>query len=157
MKLGDKVNMDVDITSSGSLLLDVALGIGGYPKGRVIEIFGPEASGKTTVALHAIAEVQKKGGRAAFIDAEHAIDPQYSSRLGVNIKDLILSQPDSGEQALEIVEILVKSQTVDLIVVDSVAALVPQVELDGEMSDLQMGVQARLMSKALRKILSGMV
>lgn len=152
MKLGDKVNMDVDITSSGSLLLDVALGIGGYPKGRVIEIFGPEASGKTTVALHAIAEVQKKGGRAAFIDAEHAIDPQYSSRLGVNIKDLILSQPDSGEQALEIVEILVKSQTVDLIVVDSVAALVPQVELDGEMSDLQMGVQARLMSKALRKI-----
>lgn len=152
MKLGDRANMDVDVTPSGSLMLDVALGIGGYPKGRVVEVFGPEASGKTTVALHAIAQTQKKGGRAAFIDAEHAIDPQYSARLGVNIDELILSQPDSGEQALEIVEILVKSQSVDLIVVDSVAALVPQVELDGEMSDSQVGVQARLMSKALRKI-----
>ena len=152
MKLGDKVSVKVDTISSGSLLLDAALGIGGYPKGRVVEIYGPESSGKTTVALHAIAEAQKKGGRAAFIDAEHAIDPEYAKRLGVNIDELILSQPDSGEQAMEIVEILIKSQSVDLVVVDSVAALVPQAELDGEMSDAQVGAQARLMSKALRKI-----
>ncbi len=152
MKLGDRVSVKVDAISSGSLLLDVALGVGGYPKGRVVEIYGPESSGKTTVALHAIASAQKKGGRAAFIDAEHAIDPEYAKRLGVNIDDLILSQPDSGEQAMEIVEILIKSQAVDLIVVDSVAALVPQAELDGEMSDAQVGAQARLMSKALRKI-----
>lgn len=152
MKLGDKVSVKVDVISSGSLLLDAALGIGGYPKGRVIEIYGPESSGKTTVALHAIASAQKKGGRAAFIDAEHAIDPEYAKKLGVNIDELILSQPDSGEQAMEIVEILIKSQSVDLVVVDSVAALVPQAELDGEMSDAQVGAQARLMSKALRKI-----
>jgi len=152
MKLGDRVSVKVDTISSGSLLLDAALGIGGYPKGRVIEIYGPESSGKTTVALHAIASCQKKGGRAAFIDAEHAIDPEYAKRLGVNIDELILSQPDSGEQAMEIVEILIKSQSVDLVVVDSVAALVPQAELDGEMSDAQVGAQARLMSKALRKI-----
>ena len=152
MKLGDRVSVNVDTISSGSLLLDAALGIGGYPKGRVIEIYGPESSGKTTVALHAIASAQKKGERAAFIDAEHAIDPEYAKRLGVNIDELILSQPDSGEQAMEIVEILIKSQSVGLIVVDSVAALVPQAELDGEMSDAQVGAQARLMSKALRKI-----
>jgi len=152
MKLGDRVSVKVDTISSGSLLLDAALGIGGYPKGRVKEIYGPESSGKTTVALHAIASAQKKGGRAAFIDAEHAIDPEYAKRLGVNIDELILSQPDSGEQAMEIVEILIKSQSVDLVVVDSVAALVPQAELDGEMSDAQVGAQARLMSKALRKI-----
>ena len=152
MKLGDRISVKVDAISSGSLLLDAALGIGGYPKGRVIEIYGPESSGKTTVALHAIASAQKKGGRAAFIDAEHAIDPEYAKRLGVNVDELILSQPDSGEQAMEIVEILIKSQSVDLVVVDSVAALVPQAELDGEMSDAQVGAQARLMSKALRKI-----
>ena len=152
MKLGDRVSVNVDTISSGSLLLDAALGIGGYPKGRVIEIYGPESSGKTTVALHAIASAQKKGERAAFIDAEHAIDPEYAKRLGVNIDELILSQPDSGEQAMEIVEILIKSQSIGLIVVDSVAALVPQAELDGEMSDAQVGAQARLMSKALRKI-----
>ena len=152
MKLGDRVSVKVDAISSGSLLLDAALGIGGYPKGRVIEVYGPESSGKTTVALHAIASIQKKGGRAAFIDAEHAIDPEYAKRLGVNVDELILSQPDSGEQAMEIVEILIKSQSVDLVVVDSVAALVPQAELDGEMSDAQVGAQARLMSKALRKI-----
>ena len=152
MKLGDRVSVKVDTISSGSLVLDAALGIGGYPKGRVIEIYGPESSGKTTVALHAIASAQKKGGRAAFIDAEHAIDPEYAKRLGVNVDELILSQPDSGEQAMEIVEILIKSQSVDLVVVDSVAALVPQAELDGEMSDAQVGAQARLMSKALRKI-----
>ena len=152
MKLGDRVSVKVDAISSGSLLLDSALGIGGYPKGRVIEIYGPESSGKTTVALHAIASAQKKGGRAAFIDAEHAIDPEYAKRLGVDVDELILSQPDSGEQAMEIVEILIKSQSVDLVVVDSVAALVPQAELDGEMSDAQVGAQARLMSKALRKI-----
>lgn len=152
MKLGDRALTNVDTISSGSLLLDVALGVGGYPRGRVVEIYGPESSGKTTVALHAVAEAQKNGGRAAFIDAEHAIDPAYAKKLGVNVDELILSQPDSGEQALEIVEILVKSQAIDLIVVDSVAALVPQVELDGEMSDAQVGAQARLMSKALRKI-----
>lgn len=152
MKLGDKESVNIDVVSSGSLLLDTALGIGGYPKGRIIEIYGPESSGKTTVALHAIASLQQKDGRAAFIDAEHSIDPEYAKRLGVNIDELILSQPDSGEQAMEIVEILIKSQAIDLIVVDSVAALVPQVELDGEMSDAQVGAQARLMSKALRKI-----
>jgi len=152
MKLGDRANVSVDAISSGSLLVDKALGIGGYPKGRIIEIYGPESSGKTTFALHAIAEVQKKGGKAAFIDAEHAIDPTYAGALGVNINELILSQPDSGEQAMEIAEILIKSDAVDLIVVDSVAALVPQVELEGEMSDQNVGVQARLMSKALRKI-----
>ena len=152
MKLGDRASVSVDAISSGSLLVDKALGIGGYPKGRIIEIYGPESSGKTTFALHAIAEVQKKGGKAAFIDAEHAIDPTYASALGVNINELILSQPDCGEQAMEIAEILIKSDAVDLIVVDSVAALVPQVELEGEMTDQNVGVQARLMSKALRKI-----
>ncbi len=152
MRLGDRVDVSVDVIPTGSLALDLALGIGGYPKGRIIEIYGPESSGKTTLTLHAIAEVQKKGGRAAFIDAEHAIDPVYAKALGVNIDDLILSQPDSGEQALEIAETLVRSGAIDLIVVDSVAALVPQVELDGEMSDNQMGLQARLMSKALRKL-----
>ena len=152
MKLGDRASVSVDAISSGSLLVDKALGIGGYPKGRIIEIYGPESSGKTTFALHAIAEVQNKGGKAAFIDAEHAIDPTYAQALGVNINELILSQPDSGEQAMDIAEILIKSDAVDLIVVDSVAALVPQVELDGEMTDQNVGVQARLMSKALRKI-----
>lgn len=152
MKLGDRGNVDVDAISSGSLKIDEALGIGGYPKGRIIEIYGPESSGKTTLALHAIAEVQKKGGRAAFIDAENAIDPKYASNLGVNIEELILSQPDSGEQALEITEMLIKSGAIDLVVVDSVAALVPQAELDGEMGDAQVGLQARLMSKAMRKL-----
>lgn len=152
MKLGDRAKVDVDVISSGSISLDKALGIGGYPKGRIIEIYGPESSGKTTVALHAIAEVQKKGEKAAFIDAEHAIDPEYAKKLGVNIDELILSQPDYGEQAMSIVEILVKSEAVSLIVVDSVAALVPQAELEGEMLDSQMGLQARMMSKALRKI-----
>ena len=152
MKLGDRSAIDVDVIPTGSLTLDLALGIGGYPKGRIIEIYGPESSGKTTLTLHAIAEVQKQGGRAAFIDAEHAIDPVYAKNLGVNIDELILSQPDSGEQGLEIAETLVRSGAIDLVVVDSVAALVPQVELDGEMSDNQMGLQARLMSKALRKL-----
>ncbi|MDR0831740.1 MAG: recombinase RecA [Bacillales bacterium] len=152
MVLGDRQNINVDTIPSGSLLLDCALGVGGYPRGRVIEIYGPESSGKTTFALHAIAEVQKEGGRAAFIDAEHAIDPNYASRLGVIVDDLILSQPDYGEQALEIANMLVKSNAIDLIVIDSVAALVPQVELEGEMIDQQMGLQARLMSKALRKL-----
>ena len=152
MRLGDKASVDVDAISSGSLVLDKALGIGGYPKGRIIEIYGPESSGKTTFALHAIAEVQKKGGRAAFIDAEHAIDPTYAENLGVNIDELILSQPDSGEQAMGIAEVLVKSDIVDLIVVDSVAALVPQAELEGDMVDSTVGLQARLMSKAMRKL-----
>lgn len=152
MRLGDRADLSVDVIPTGSLTLDLALGIGGYPKGRIIEIYGPESSGKTTLTLHAIAEVQKKGGRAAFIDAEHAIDPVYAKALGVNIDELILSQPDSGEQGLEIAETLVRSGAIDLVVVDSVAALVPQVELDGEMSDSQMGLQARLMSKALRKL-----
>lgn len=152
MRLGDRANTDVDVIPSGSLTLDIALGIGGYPKGRIIEIYGPESSGKTTLTLHAIAEIQKQGGRAAFIDAEHAIDPVYAKNLGVNVDELILSQPDSGEQGLEIAETLVRSGAIDLVVVDSVAALVPQVELDGEMSDQQMGLQARLMSKALRKL-----
>ena len=152
MKLGDRAAVDVAVIPTGSLTLDMALGIGGYPKGRSIEIYGPESSGKTTLTLHAIAEVQKQGGTAAFIDAEHAIDPVYAKNLGVNIDELILSQPDSGEQGLEIAETLVRSGAIDLVVVDSVAALVPQVELDGEMADQQMGLQARLMSKALRKL-----
>ena len=152
MRLGDRNTCDVDSISSGSILLDRALGIGGYPKGRIIEIYGPESSGKTTLALTAIAEVQKKGGMAAFIDAENSIDPEYAKTLGVDIDNLILSQPDNGEQALEIVEMLVKSGAFELIVVDSVAALVPQAELDGLMSDQSIGMQARLMSKGLRKI-----
>ena len=152
MKLGDRAAVDVAVIPTGSLTLDMALGIGGYPKGRIIEIYGPESSGKTTLTLHAIAEVQKQGGTAAFIDAEHAIDPVYAKNLGVNIDELILSQPESGEQGLEIAETLVRSGAIDLVVVDSVAALVPQVELDGEMGDQQMGLQARLMSKALRKL-----
>ena len=152
MKLGDRAAVDVAVIPTGSLTLDMALGIGGYPKGRIIEIYGPESSGKTTLTLHAIAEVQKQGGTAAFIDAEHAIDPVYAKNLGVNIDELILSQPDIGEQGLEIAETLVRSGAIDLVVVDSGAALVPQVELDGEMADQQMGLQARLMSKALRKL-----
>ena len=152
MRLGDRPKVEVDVIPSGSLLLDDALGVGGYPKGRIIEIYGPESSGKTTLALHAIAECQKKGGHAAFVDAEHAIDPVYAKNLGVNIDELILSQPDSGEQALEIVEMLASSGGIDLIIVDSVAALVPQAELDGVMSDNSVGLQARLMSKAMRKI-----
>src|SRR5574344_2014164 len=152
MKLGSDEHMKVEVCSSGSLTLDVALGVGGFPKGRIIEIFGPESSGKTTIALEAIAEAQKAGGRAAFIDAEHAIDPIYAKNLGVNIDELILSQPDTGEQALEIVEMLASSGAINLIVVDSVAALVPQAELDGEMSDNSVGLQARLMSKAMRKL-----
>ena len=152
MRLGERAEQKVQVMSSGSLALDIALGAGGYPKGRIIEIYGPESSGKTTLTLHAIAEVQKQGGTAAFIDAEHAIDPVYAKNLGVNIDELILSQPDSGEQGLEIAETLVRSGAIDLVVVDSVAALVPQVELDGEMGDQQMGLQARLMSKALRKL-----
>jgi recombination protein RecA len=152
MRLGDRANVDIDAISSGSISIDLALGIGGYPKGRIVEIYGPESSGKTTLALHAIAEVQKRGGKAAFIDAENAIDPRYAKALGVNIDDLVLSQPDSGEQALEITELLIKSGAIDLVVVDSVAALVPQAELDGEMSDSNIGLQARLMSKAMRKL-----
>ena len=152
MKLGDRPAVDVDVIPSGSLLLDEALGVGGYPKGRIIEIYGPESSGKTTLALHAIAECQKQGGKAAFIDAEHAIDPVYAKSVGVDIDELILSQPDSGEQALEITEMLASSGAISLIIVDSVAALVPQAELDGEMSDNSVGMQARLMSKAMRKL-----
>lgn len=152
MKLGDRPDVEMDAISSGSLLIDAALGVGGYPRGRIIEIFGPESSGKTTLALHAIAEAQKKGGKAAFIDAEHSIDPEYAHNLGVNIDDLILAQPDSGEQALDIVDMLVNSKALDIIIVDSVAALVPQAELDGVMSDSLVGSQARLMSKAMRKL-----
>ena len=152
MRLGDRADVSVDAISSGSLALDAALGIGGYPKGRIIEIYGPESSGKTTLALHAIAECQKEGGRCAFIDAENAIDPMYARKLGVDIDELILSQPDSGEQALEITEVLIKSGAIDLVVIDSVAALVPQAELDGEMGDASVGLQARLMSKAMRKL-----
>jgi len=152
MRLGDRANVDVDAISSGSISIDAALGVGGYPKGRIIEIYGPESSGKTTLALHAIAEVQKRGGKAAFIDAENAIDPRYAKALGVNIDELVLSQPDSGEQALEITEMLIKSGAIDLVVIDSVAALVPQAELDGEMGDASVGLQARLMSKAMRKL-----
>ena len=152
MKLGDNPHMNVEVTSSGSLTLDIALGVNGFPKGRIIEIFGPESSGKTTVALHAIAEVQKQGGRAAFIDAEHALDPVYARKLGVDIKELLLSQPDTGEQALEICDALVKSGVIDIVVIDSVAALVPQAEIEGEMGDSHVGLQARLMSQALRKL-----
>ena len=152
MKLGESKHMEVDTVPSGSLSLDIALGVGGYPKGRIIEIYGPESSGKTTFALHAIAEVQKVGGRAAFIDAEHALDPQYAKNLGVDINELLLSQPDTGEQALEICEALVRSEAVSIIVIDSVAALVPQAEIDGEMGDSHVGLQARLMSQALRKL-----
>lgn len=151
MKLGEAKKVDVALLSSGSLSLDLALG-GGYPKGRIIEIYGPESSGKTTLTLHAIAEIQKQGGTAAFIDAEHALDPAYAKRLGVDTENLLVSQPDNGEQALEIVETLVRSNAVDLIVVDSVAALVPQAEIDGDMGDSHMGLQARLMSQALRKL-----
>ena len=152
MKLGDDTHNEVDVVSSGSLTLDIALGVGGYPKGRIIEIYGPESSGKTTFALHAIAEVQKAGGRAAFIDAEHALDPVYAKNLGVNINDLLLSQPDTGEQALEICDALVKSEAISIVVIDSVAALVPQAEIEGEMGDSHVGLQARLMSQALRKL-----
>ena len=151
MKLGDAKKIDVQLIPSGSLSLDLALG-GGYPKGRIIEIYGPESSGKTTLTLHAIAEIQKQGGTAAFIDAEHALDPAYAKRIGVDTANLLISQPDNGEQALEICETLVRSGAVDLIVVDSVAALVPQAEIDGDMGDAQMGLQARLMSQAMRKL-----
>ena len=152
MKLGDFKAMNVEAIPTGALSLDVALGIGGIPKGRIIEIFGPESSGKTTIALHAIAEVQKTGGRAAFIDAEHALDPVYAKKLGVDTDELLLSQPDTGEQALEIVEALVRSEAMSIIVIDSVAALVPQAEIEGEMGDSHVGLQARLMSQALRKL-----
>ena len=152
MLLGDNKHAEVEVSPSGSLSLDLALGVGGYPKGRIIEIYGPESSGKTTFALHAIAEVQKRGGRAAFIDAEHALDPVYAKNLGVNINELLLSQPDTGEQALEICDALVKSNAINIVVIDSVAALVPQAEIDGEMGDAHVGLQARLMSQALRKL-----
>lgn len=152
MKLGESTHMQVETVPSGSLALDLALGVGGYPRGRIIEIYGPESSGKTTVALHAIAEVQRVGGQAAFIDAEHALDPLYASKLGINIDELLLSQPDTGEQALEIAEALVRSGAVDIIVIDSVAALVPKAEIEGDMGDSHVGLQARLMSQALRKL-----
>jgi recombination protein RecA len=152
MKLGQKQALDIDASSTGSLGLDIALGIGGLPKGRIIEIFGPESSGKTTLTLHAIAEAQKQGGICAFIDAEHAIDPIYAKKLGVDIDNLIISQPDTGEQALEIADTLVRSGTIDLLVIDSVAALTPKAEIEGEMGDSHMGLQARLMSQALRKL-----
>ena len=151
MKLGEFHQADVEVVPSGSISLDIALG-GGYPKGRIIEIYGPESSGKTTLTLHAIAEIQKQGGTAAFVDAEHALDPSYAKKLGVDIANLLVSQPDNGEQALEITETLVRSNAVDLIVVDSVAALTPQAEIDGDMGDSHMGLQARLMSQALRKL-----
>ena len=152
MRLGDNEKREIDVIPSGSIALDVALGIGGYPKGRIIEIYGPESSGKTTFALHAIAEAQKLGGKVAFIDAENSLDPQYAQRLGVDINDLLLSQPDNGEQALEIAEALVRSGAISVIVIDSVAALVPQAEIEGEMGDAHVGLQARLMSQALRKL-----
>lgn len=152
MKLGESASMQVETISSGSIALDIALGIGGFPRGRIIEVYGPESSGKTTVSLHAIAEVQKTGGTAAFIDAEHALDPVYAGKLGVNIDELLLSQPDTGEQALEIAEALVRSGAVDIVVIDSVAALVPKAEIEGEMGDSHVGLQARLMSQALRKL-----
>ncbi|ARI77437.1 recombinase RecA [Halobacillus mangrovi] len=152
MKLGENAEQKVNTVPSGSLALDVALGVGGYPRGRIVEIYGPESSGKTTVALHAIAEAQRKGGQAAFIDAEHALDPVYARNLGVNIDELLLSQPDTGEQALEIAEALVRSGAVDMVVIDSVAALVPKAEIEGEMGDAHVGLQARLMSQALRKL-----
>ncbi|UAT31887.1 recombinase RecA [Bacillus badius] len=152
MKLGEQTDRKISTSPSGSLALDTALGVGGYPRGRIIEIYGPESSGKTTVALHAIAEVQASGGQAAFIDAEHALDPVYAQKLGVNIDELLLSQPDTGEQALEIAEALVRSGAVDILVIDSVAALVPKAEIEGEMGDSHVGLQARLMSQALRKL-----
>src|SRR6476619_1006131 len=152
MKLGSREKMEIDTTSTGSLGLDIALGVGGLPRGRVIEIYGPESSGKTTLALHAIAEAQKTGGSAAFVDAEHALDPVYARKLGVDIDELIVSQPDTGEQALEIVDTLVRSNAIDVLVVDSVAALVPRAEIEGEMGDSHVGLQARLMSQALRKL-----
>ncbi|MEH6946428.1 recombinase RecA [Bacillus sp. JJ634] len=152
MKMGEQTDRKISTISSGSLALDIALGVGGYPRGRIIEIYGPESSGKTTVALHAIAEVQANGGTAAFIDAEHALDPVYSQKLGVNVDELLLSQPDTAEQGLEIAEALVRSGAVDIIVIDSVAALVPKAEIEGEMGDSHMGLQARLMSQALRKL-----
>ena len=154
MKLKDARPVDVDVIPTGSISLDLALGVGGVPRGRVIEIYGPESSGKTTLALHILAEAQKQGGVGAFVDAEHALDPDYSKRLGVNVEELLISQPDSGEQALQIVETLVRSGEVDIIVIDSVAALVPQAEINGEMGEFQIGLQARLMSKALRKLSS---
>lgn len=152
MKLGEYKAMEVEAIPTGALSLDIALGIGGVPRGRIIEVFGPESSGKTTLALHIIAEAQKMGGEAAFIDAEHALDPVYARKLGVDIDNLIVSQPDTGEQALEITEALVRSGALDVVVVDSVAALVPKAEIDGEMGDSHMGLQARLMSQALRKL-----
>ncbi len=152
MRLGDNKKQEIEVSPTGSISLDLALGVGGYPKGRIIEIYGPESSGKTTIALHAIAEVQKNNGKAAFIDAEHALDPIYASNLGVNTDELLLSQPDTGEQALEICDALVRSNALDIIVIDSVAALVPKAEIEGEMGDNQVGLQARLMSKALRKL-----
>lgn len=152
MKLGESTHMQVETVPTGALALDIALGVGGFPRGRIIEVYGPESSGKTTVALHAIAEVQRAGGQAAFIDAEHALDPLYASKLGINIDELLLSQPDTGEQALEIAEALVRSGAVDIIVIDSVAALVPKAEIEGEMGDSHVGLQARLMSQALRKL-----
>lgn len=152
MKLGDVKKVDVEVIPTGSVSLDVALGIGGVPRGRIVEVYGPESSGKTTLSLHIVANAQKKGGAAAFIDAEHALDPEYAKRIGVNIDELLISQPDSGEQALDIVETLVRSNAVDIIVVDSVAALVPRAEIEGEMGDSHMGLQARLMSQALRKL-----
>ncbi len=152
MKLGENAHMNVEFIPTGSLSLDIALGIGGVPRGRIVEVYGPESSGKTTVALHVIAEAQKAGGEAAFIDAEHALDPKYAKKLGVDIDNLIVSQPDTGEQALEIAEALVRSGAIDIIVVDSVAALVPKAEIDGEMGDSHVGLQARLMSQALRKL-----
>lgn len=152
MKLGEKSIGDMEVIPSGSISLDIALGVGGYPKGRIVEIYGPESSGKTTFALHAIAEAQKAGGYAAFIDAEHALDPSYAQKLGVDITNLIISQPDTGEQALEITEHLIRSNAIDIIVIDSVAALVPKVEIDGDMGDSHIGMQARLMSQAMRKL-----
>ena len=152
MRMGDKVDTQIETVSTGSLALDNALGVGGYPRGRIVEVYGPESSGKTTVALHAVAEVQRNGGTAAYIDAENAMDPAYATALGVNIDDLLLSQPDTGEQGLEIADALVTSGAVDIIVVDSVAALVPRAEIEGEMGDAHVGLQARLMSQALRKL-----
>ncbi|OGG41285.1 recombinase RecA [Candidatus Jorgensenbacteria bacterium RIFCSPLOWO2_01_FULL_45_25b] len=152
MLLGDKHHIKIEAISTGSFSLDIALGVGGFPKGRVVEIYGPESSGKTTLALHAVAEVQRKGGKAAFIDAEHALDPEYAARIGVKIKDLIISQPDNGEEALNILEAIVRSEMIDVVVVDSVAALTPRAEIEGEMGASHMGLQARLMSQALRKI-----
>ena len=156
MKLGENTDRKMETSSSGSIAIDAALGVGGYPRGRIVEIYGPESSGKTTVTLHAIAEIQANGGTAAFIDAEHALDPVYAQKLGVNIDELLLAQPDTGEQALEIAEALVRSGAIDIIVIDSVAALVPKAEIEGEMGDSHMGLQARLMSQALRK-LSGVI